>query len=71
MIDEVLGMLVTLAFIPVGWSGALAGFLLFRVLRRHQAVSRQPAREVSTAASGIMADDAMAGVYANLCAAAR
>jgi phosphatidylglycerophosphatase A len=24
-------MLITLAFIPVGWSGALAGFLLFRI----------------------------------------
>ena len=31
VIDEVLGMLITLAFIPVGWSGALAGFVLFRV----------------------------------------
>ena len=27
VIDEVVGMLVTLAFIPVGWSGAAAGFL--------------------------------------------
>ena len=31
VIDEVVGMLITLAFIPVGWSGALVGFLLFRV----------------------------------------
>ena len=31
VIDEVLGMLVTLAFIPVGWSAALAGFVIFRV----------------------------------------
>jgi len=26
VIDEVVGMLITLAFIPVGWSAALAGF---------------------------------------------
>src|SRR6185312_15723743 len=31
VIDEVLGMLLTLAFIPVGLSGALAGFVLFRI----------------------------------------
>ena len=26
VLDEVVGMLITLAFIPIGWSGALAGF---------------------------------------------
>ena len=31
VIDEVVGMLITLAFIPVGLSGALIGFFLFRV----------------------------------------
>ena len=31
VIDEVVGMLITLAFIPVGWSAALAGFVLFRI----------------------------------------
>src|SRR5437870_4360246 len=31
VIDEVLGMLITLFMIPVGWRGALLGFLVFRV----------------------------------------
>ena len=32
VIDEVMGMLITLFMIPVGWGGLLLGFLLFRVL---------------------------------------
>ena len=31
VIDEVVGMLVTLAFTGAGWSGALAGFVYFRI----------------------------------------
>ena len=31
VIDEVLGMLITLLLNPVGWTGALGGFLLFRI----------------------------------------
>jgi phosphatidylglycerophosphatase A len=65
VIDEVLGMLITLAFIPVGWSGALAGFVLFRVF---DVLKPFPANRLETfhGGFGIMADDAMAGVYANL-----
>ena len=65
VIDEVLGMLITLAFIPLGWSGALAGFLLFRVF---DVLKPFPANRLETfhGGFGIMADDAMAGVYANL-----
>ena len=65
VIDEVLGMLVTLAFIPVGWTGALAGFFLFRVF---DIIKPFPADRFERlhGGLGIMADDAMAGVYANL-----
>jgi len=65
VIDEVLGMLVTLAFIPVGWSGALAGFFIFRVF---DVIKPYPANRLEKfhGGFGIMADDAMAGVYANL-----
>src|SRR5581483_9442015 len=31
VIDEVLGMLITLFLNPVGWIGAIAGFFLFRI----------------------------------------
>ena len=65
VIDEVLGMLITLAFIPAGWQAMLAGFFLFRVF---DVIKPYPANRLETfhGGFGIMADDAMAGVYANL-----
>jgi len=65
VMDEVVGMLITLAFIPVGISGALAGFVLFRV---YDVIKPYPAGrfEQLHGGLGVMADDAMAGVYANL-----
>jgi phosphatidylglycerophosphatase A len=65
VIDEVAGMLITLAFIPVGMSGAIAGFFLFRIF---DIVKPYPAGrfEQLHGGLGVMADDAMAGVYANL-----
>jgi phosphatidylglycerophosphatase A len=65
VIDEVMGMLVTLFLIPVGWRGALIGFVLFRVF---DIVKPYPAGRLERLSGGwgMMADDAMAGVYANL-----
>lgn len=66
VMDEVVGMLITLAFIPgLGWSGVLAGFLLFRVF---DVVKPFPAGRFERlhGGLGVMADDAMAAVYANL-----
>lgn len=65
VIDEVVGMLITLAFIPVGWSAALAGFVLFRIF---DVIKPYPAGrfEALHGGLGVMADDAMAAVYANL-----
>jgi phosphatidylglycerophosphatase A len=65
VIDEVVGMLITLAWIPVTPLGALAGFLIFRVL---DVVKPWPARqfEAMHGGLGIMADDAMAAVYGQL-----
>ena len=65
VLDEVVGMLITLAFIPVGWSGALAGFLLFRIF---DIIKPFPARrfEALHGGLGVMADDAMAAIYANI-----
>ena len=65
VIDEVVGMLITLAFIPVGWSGAVAGFVLFRIF---DVIKPFPAGRLEAlhGGLGVMADDAMAAVYANL-----
>jgi phosphatidylglycerophosphatase A len=58
-------MLVTVAFIPVGWSGALLGFFLFRVF---DVIKPFPARRFESlhGGLGVMADDAMAAIYANI-----
>lgn len=65
VLDEVVGMLITLAFIPVGWSGAIVGFFLFRVM---DVIKPFPAARFERlhGGLGVMADDAMAAVYANL-----
>ena len=65
VIDEVLGMLLTLFLIPVGWAGAVIGFLLFRVF---DVIKPFPADRLERlhGGVGVMADDAMAAVYANL-----
>jgi phosphatidylglycerophosphatase A len=65
VLDEVLGMLITLFMNPVGWAGALLGFLLFRVA---DIVKPYPANRLEAlhGGFGILADDAMAAVYSNL-----
>jgi phosphatidylglycerophosphatase A len=65
VMDEVVGMLITLAFIPVSITGALIGFLLFRVF---DVIKPFPAGrfEKLHGGLGVMADDAMAAIYANI-----
>lgn len=65
VIDEVLGMLVTLAYVPVGVTGAVVGFFVFRIL---DIVKPWPARRLEAlhGGLGIMADDGMAAVYGNV-----
>ena len=65
VIDEVLGMVMTLSLIPVGWPGAFLGFLLFRAA---DILKPYPANRLERlhGGVGVMADDAMAGIYANL-----
>jgi phosphatidylglycerophosphatase A len=60
-----MGMLITLFLNPVGWAGAFVGFLLFRVA---DIVKPFPANRLERLPGGIgvMADDGMAAVYANL-----
>jgi phosphatidylglycerophosphatase A len=65
VVDEVLGMLITLAFLPVSATGAIIGFFIFRVL---DVVKPFPANRLERLHGGIgvMADDAAAAVYGNL-----
>jgi phosphatidylglycerophosphatase A len=68
-IDEVAGMLLSLALLPATASPILvagAGFLLFRAFD----VAKPPPAllaETLPGGLGVMADDLVAGLYANLC----
>ena len=65
VLDEVVGMLITLTLLPVNVAGALAGFLVFRVL---DVVKPWPAASMERLPGGlgVMADDGIAGLYGNL-----
>lgn len=64
VIDEVLGMLITLAFLEVNVLGAVVGFFLFRIF---DVLKPYPAGrlEILPGGLGVMLDDAMAAVYAH------
>jgi phosphatidylglycerophosphatase A len=64
VIDEVLGILITLAFLDVNVAGAIAGFILFRVT---DVLKPFPAGRLESLPGGfgVMMDDAMAAVYSH------
>jgi phosphatidylglycerophosphatase A len=64
VMDEVVGMLITLAFLPVSVTGAIVGFLVFRVL---DVAKPWPSAQFEHLPGGwgVMADDGMAAIYGN------
>ncbi|BCS33903.1 phosphatidylglycerophosphatase A [Luteitalea sp. TBR-22] len=66
VIDEVLGMLVTLACVPVSVTGALVGFVLFRIF---DVIKPPPCNRLEALPGGwgVMSDDLMAAIYAYAC----
>jgi phosphatidylglycerophosphatase A len=65
VLDEVVGMLITLALLPVNLTGAIVGFLVFRVL---DVLKPWPSAQFERLPGGlgVMADDGMAAIYGNL-----
>ena len=65
VVDEILGMWVTLLFVPISAWTATLGFFLFRVM---DVLKPYPARDLEAlhGGLGIMADDVAAGLYANV-----
>jgi phosphatidylglycerophosphatase A len=65
VLDEVVGMLITLALLPVNPMGAFVGFLVFRVL---DVIKPFPSARFESLPGGlgVMADDGMAAIYGNL-----
>jgi phosphatidylglycerophosphatase A len=64
VLDEVVGMLITLALIPVNATGAFVGFLVFRAL---DVFKPWPSGRFERlhGGLGVMADDGMAALYGN------
>ncbi len=65
VIDEFIGMLVTLFLVPRTFGYYLAGFLLFRFLDIFKPFPARSAEKLP-AGWGVMGDDIIAGIYANL-----
>ncbi len=65
VVDEVVGMLVTLWALPETWAVVALGFFVFRIL---DIIKPWPASrfEALHGGLGMMADDVMAAVYGNL-----
>ena len=65
VLDEVVGMLITLALLPVNVTGAIVGFVVFRIL---DVIKPWPSARFETLPGGlgVMADDGMAAIYGNL-----
>lgn len=65
VVDEVMGQLLTTLFLPLSLTGILVAFVVFRLL---DIVKPWPAGRLEDIPHGVgvMADDAMAGIYGNL-----
>ncbi len=66
VIDEVVGMLIALLWVPVSWIGGLVGLIAFRGF---DIAKPFPIRSVERLPHGwgVVADDVVAGIYANVC----
>ncbi len=67
VIDEIVGYLVTMLFVPLTWYWVLAGFFLFRVFDIWKPWPVSLADRKVTGGFGIMLDDLLAALYALLC----
>jgi phosphatidylglycerophosphatase A len=65
VIDEVAGMCLTLCFVPVRWPYIVIGLLLFRFFDIAKPLGIRKMENL-TGGWGVMMDDMLAGVYANL-----
>lgn len=65
VIDEVVGMWVTMLFVPVTWLTLLIGFVLFRFFDIAKPLGIRKMENLG-GGLGVMADDILAGIYANI-----
>lgn len=67
VIDELCGYLIAILFIPKTPSYLLTAFVLFRVFDIVKPPPIRKIEETVPGGAGIMLDDLLAGIYANLC----
>ena len=63
--DEVAGMCITLLFVPLKWEYTLIGLILFRFFDILKPLYIRKLEELP-GGWGVMADDVLAGIYANV-----
>lgn len=66
VIDEVVGYLITMTWLPLTWQSAVLGFILFRFF---DIVKPPPIRQLDQKVKGgvgVMIDDVAAGIVANM-----
>ena len=66
VIDEIAGLMVTLAGVPFNLKTALAGFVIFRVFDILKPFPIRALERSVGGGSGIVLDDVLAGIYGNL-----
>ncbi len=65
VIDEVAGMCITLLFVPVRWPYVITGLMLFRFFDIVKPLYIRKMEQLH-GGWGVMMDDVLAGIYANL-----
>jgi phosphatidylglycerophosphatase A len=65
VIDEVVGMWISLWLIPPGWGYVVLAFVLFRLFDIYKPLFIKK-MEVLKGGWGVMMDDVLAGIYANI-----
>ena len=65
VIDEVIGMWITMLFIPFSWINLLLGFILFRFFDIAKPLGIRQMEKLK-GGTGVMMDDVLAGIYANI-----
>ncbi|HKR03187.1 MAG TPA: phosphatidylglycerophosphatase A [Bacteroidia bacterium] len=65
VIDEIAGMLISIMFVPFAWNTVLIAFVLFRFFDILKPFGIRSLEKVH-GGGGVMLDDILAGVYANV-----
>lgn len=66
VIDEVVGFLITMTWLPVTWQSFVGGFLLFRLFDIWKPVPIRNIDQKIKGGLGVVADDVVAGIVANI-----